>query len=155
MTPSVLELGIEIAHRVVWATMTTVDAKGRPRSRIVHPVWTSRLDGVTGWLTTRKTPVKLRHLAGNPHVSFSYLAPNHDLAYFDCVAEWVDDPDGKLQCWNTFVRADPPVGYDPISIWTDGPGSPDFAALRLRPYRIQAGRAVDIAAGRKPLIANL
>ena len=25
-------------HRVVWCNMATVDAQGRPRSRIVHPI---------------------------------------------------------------------------------------------------------------------
>ena len=25
--------------RIVWCTITTVDAKGRPRSRILHPLW--------------------------------------------------------------------------------------------------------------------
>ena len=30
---------IERAHRMVWCNMATVDPDGRPRTRIVHPVW--------------------------------------------------------------------------------------------------------------------
>ena len=26
-------------QRIAWATVTTVDGRGRPRSRIPHPVW--------------------------------------------------------------------------------------------------------------------
>lgn len=154
-TESTLDLAVSIAHATVWAQMTTVDARCRPRSRVVHPVWTVQGGELAGWLTTRRTPIKSRHLAANPHVSCAYLASNHDLAYFDCTANWVDDLQGKLACWNEFVRAEPPVRYDPITIWPEGPGSPDFAVLQLRPYRVQAGRAADIAAGRKPRVVSL
>ena len=34
---------VEMAHRIVWCTAATVDSQGRPRSRILHPVW--RWDG--------------------------------------------------------------------------------------------------------------
>ena len=30
---------LEMAHRIVWASAATVDAKGRPRSRVLHPIW--------------------------------------------------------------------------------------------------------------------
>lgn len=28
---------VEMAHRIVWASVATVDGQGRPRSRILHP----------------------------------------------------------------------------------------------------------------------
>ena len=31
--------------RIVWCTVATVDTKGRPRSRILHPIW----ERSTGW----------------------------------------------------------------------------------------------------------
>ena len=37
-----------ITQRIVWCTVTTVDRQGRPRSRLLHPVW----DGTTGWIAT-------------------------------------------------------------------------------------------------------
>ena len=145
----------EIAHRTVWAMMTTVDSKGRPRSRIVHPIWVTDGEHVVGWLTTRPTPVKSAHLAGNPHVSLAYMASNHDLAYFDCRAEWVEDAAGKRECWDAFVNGPEPARYDPTTIWKDGPESEGFAVLRFTPYRIQAVRAADVAAGLKPLMAKM
>ena len=30
---------VEMAHRIVWATVATVDERGRPRSRVLHPIW--------------------------------------------------------------------------------------------------------------------
>ena len=35
-------------QRIVWCTVTTIDQKGRPRSRILHPIW----DGPTGYIAT-------------------------------------------------------------------------------------------------------
>ena len=145
---------VEIAHQAVWAMMTTVDSQGRPRSRVVHPIWVPADDHVTGWLTTRPTPVKSAHLAANPHVSLAYMAANHDLAYFDCRAEWVDDAAGKRECWDAFVNGPEPARYDPSTIWKDGPESDGFAALRFAPYRIQAVRGTEVAAGMKPMMAK-
>ncbi|MDT7578039.1 MAG: hypothetical protein QOH17_4372, partial [Pseudonocardiales bacterium] len=36
---------VEIAHRIVWCTLATVDGPDRPRSRLVHPVWQIGADG--------------------------------------------------------------------------------------------------------------
>ena len=30
---------VAMAHQIVWCTAATVDAKGRPRSRVLHPIW--------------------------------------------------------------------------------------------------------------------
>jgi hypothetical protein len=40
---------VEMAHRIVWASVATVDAHRRPRSRILHPIW--QWDGarLLGW----------------------------------------------------------------------------------------------------------
>ena len=41
---------IEMTQQIVWCSAATVDTKGRPRSRILHPIWewdgggTGRLD---------------------------------------------------------------------------------------------------------------
>ncbi|MEU6644245.1 hypothetical protein ABZ863_17040 [Saccharomonospora sp. NPDC046836] len=53
-----------------YATMVTVDARNRPRTRVLIPVW-ENVDGQPGgWLATYKTPVKAAHIAGNPHTNF-------------------------------------------------------------------------------------
>jgi general stress protein 26 len=146
---------IAIAHENVWGAMTTVSPGGRPRSRIVHPVWVFDGTSVVGWLTTRPTPVKVAHLRSNPFVSVAYIGATSDFVYFDCEATWVDDLTGKRQCWDAFLAAPEPVRYDPGTIWKEGPNSPDFAVLRFRPYRIQAARAERIARGEKPHLVRL
>ncbi|MBE1530885.1 hypothetical protein H4W34_000718 [Actinomadura algeriensis] len=71
---------------IVYATMTTVDGKGRPRARVLIPVW-EVVDGrPVGWLATYKTPVKAAHLAGNPHTTFSYWTPRQNAVSVDAVA---------------------------------------------------------------------
>ena len=58
---------IAVAHRIVWCTVATVDRHNRPRSRILHPIWTRPPapadDAITGWITTRPTPLKVAHLS--------------------------------------------------------------------------------------------
>ena len=56
-------------NRLVWCTVTTIDRKGRPRSRILHPVW----EGSTGWIATGRTSLKSKHIAENPYVSVTYF----------------------------------------------------------------------------------
>ena len=44
---------IAVAHRIVWCGVATVDRRGRPRTRILHPYWERTGDGVRGWVVTR------------------------------------------------------------------------------------------------------
>jgi hypothetical protein len=42
---------VAMAHRIVWATVATVDGDERPRGRILHPFWEwdgTALAGVMG-----------------------------------------------------------------------------------------------------------
>jgi hypothetical protein len=129
----------EIVGRIVWSVVSTTDRAGRPRSRVMHPVWD--FGAMTGVVGTRRTPVKVAHLARQPAVTCAYWSPEHDAAFVDCVASWV--PEGEL----AVAWADLAKGYDPTTVWRDGPGAADFAALRLRPYRIQVVRAASLATG--------
>ncbi len=129
---------VEMAHRIVWCTASTVDASGRPRSRILHPVWDWDGERLSGWIATGPTPVKKAHLDRTPFVSLSYWAPNHDTCVADCATTWFFDDDTRTTVWNLFRDAPAPVGYDPgiIPGW-DGPTSDAFAALRLEPYALR------------------
>jgi general stress protein 26 len=129
---------------IVYATMTTVDAKGRPRARILIAVW-EVVDGrPVGWLATFKTPVKTAHLARNPHATFSYWDRRQNAALADTVAAWVEDPKVKQRVWELYRRGSPPrVGYDPWKYWR-GPADPNFAVLRLDPWRVQVVRGADL-----------
>jgi hypothetical protein len=148
----VADEAVAVAHAVVWSTVTTVDGSGRPRARILHPVWVIGGHGVDGWVITRRTPVKVRHLATNPHLSCGYLAVDHDVAFFDCTASWSETPQGQRRAWDAFASAAPPVGYDPATIFPDGPATAGLAVLHLRPYRIQVARGHVLARGGRPSV---
>src|SRR3954451_2000798 len=98
---------------IVYATMTTVDAKGRPRARVLIPIWET-VDGLpTGWLATYKTPGKAGHLARNPHATFSYWSPRQNAIGVDTVTEWIDDADTRRRVWNLYRSGSPGgAGYD-------------------------------------------
>jgi hypothetical protein len=130
---------VEMAHRIVWCSAATVDPKGRPRSRILHPVWVWDGDALIGWVGTEPTPVKRAHLGHSPFVSLNYWAPNHDTCTAECRADLLLDDETKQQTWNLLKSAPAPVGYDPaiIPAWSDGPTSTAFSALRLDPWRLR------------------
>jgi pyridoxine/pyridoxamine 5'-phosphate oxidase len=63
---------VSTAHRIVWARVATVDAHGRPWTRILHPLWVWDGDGLTGWIATDPTGFEARHLAAHPEVALTY-----------------------------------------------------------------------------------
>jgi Pyridoxamine 5'-phosphate oxidase len=129
---------VEMAHRIVWCTAATVDAAGKPRSRVLHPLWHWDGKTLTGWIATGPTPLKRAHLAAHPYVSCNYWTPSHDTCVAECRASWAFDAATKRQVWDAFKNAPAPVGYDPAMIpgW-DGPTSPNYAALKLEPWRLR------------------
>jgi len=129
---------VEMAHRIVWCSAATVDAEGRPRSRVLHPVWEYAENGLVGWIGTGPTPTKRAHLEASPFMSLSYWAPSQDTCVAECRASWILDDAGRAAIWNKLKDAPPPVGYDPAIIpgW-DGPASGTFAGLRLEPWRLR------------------
>lgn len=129
---------VEMAHRIVWASAATVDDEDRPRSRVLHPLWTWDGSTLSGWIATGPTPVKRANLERSPYVSLNYWAPTHDTCTADCATTWYFDSDTKTAVWEAFKHAPPPVGYDPAIVpgW-DGPDSPMFAALKVEPYRLR------------------
>ena len=137
---------IEIAHRIVWCTVATVDQRQRPRSRILHPFWEWDGQTLVGWIATAPTPLKRAHLDHSPYVSCSYWAPTHDVAVAECHADLVFDDATRTRAWNLFATAPPPVGYDPGAIGVPGwetPTSAGFAVIRLQPWRLRALRGDD------------
>ena len=129
---------VEMAHRIVWCTASTVDAHGRPRSRILHPLWQWDGSRLVGWIGTSPTSTKLSHLRSSPYMSLNYWAPSQDTCVADCRVSWVRDNEGRTTVWNLFLNAPPPVGYDPkiIPIWTSATCDA-YAVLRLEPWRLR------------------
>lgn len=143
---------LELTREIVWCTVTTVDAKGRPRSRVLHPIW-EVIDGrPVGWIVTGKTPVKAGHLKANPHVACSYWGPSQNVVYADCVASWSEDAASKQHVWDLFMNTPPPIGYDLRGFGAEGPNTPAFTPLRLDPWRVQVLRFKGWTEGLTPRI---
>ncbi len=143
---SFAEIGEEFMariSRIVWCTVATVDRQGRPRTRILHPVW----EGATGWIATGRHTLKTKHLARTPYVSLCYWDPQHQQVYVEARAEWVDDPAEKLRIWELYKSTPPPLGYDPQIIWQGGPDDPTYGLLKLTPWRIELWSLADLITG--------
>jgi hypothetical protein len=122
---------IRRVHTMVWCSVATIDQKGRPRSRILHPIW----EGSTGWIGTHRNSHKSHHLEGNPHVSLAYIADVMKPVYVDCVTQWIDDLGEKQRIWALFKNTPPPLGYDPAHDYIS-PDHENFGLLKLTPWRI-------------------
>ncbi len=129
---------VEMAHRIVWCSAATVDAQGRPWSRVLHPIWVWDGKDLVGWIATGPTPLKRAHLEAHPYVSLNYWEPSQDTCVAECRASWGFDEETRTMVWNLLRDGPEPVGYDPAIIpgW-DSPASEGFAALRLDPWRIR------------------
>jgi hypothetical protein len=129
---------VTMAHTIVWCTAATVDAHGRPRSRILHPIW--QWDGreLVGWICTSPTPIKRAHLQASAHISTNYWSPTHDTCLAECKAQWILDDEGRTRIWNMFLNTPPPVGYNPtiVPTWTS-PTCDAFAVLKLEPWLLR------------------
>ena len=139
---------VELAHRIVWCSAATVDTKGRPFTRILHPIW--QWDGNTlgGWIATAPTALKRSHLERSANISLSYWTPTHDTAQIECRTTWAFDLPTRTKVWDMFKNGPAPVGYDPgiIPGWTS-PSADTFAALRLEPWRIRMLPGTALATG--------
>ncbi|MCZ6854153.1 MAG: pyridoxamine 5'-phosphate oxidase family protein, partial [Gammaproteobacteria bacterium] len=129
---------LEMAHKIVWCTTATVDTKGRPRSRVLHPLWQWDGETLIGWVATGPTPTKIAHLKASPYVSCNYWGPSHDTCVAECRAELALDAETKQMVWDLFLNGPEPVGYDPAIIPTwENAESPSFAALKLDPWLLR------------------
>lgn len=129
---------VEMAHRIVWSSAATVDAQGRPRSRILHPIWQWDGTNLVGWVGTVPSPAKRAHLDVSPFMSLNYWAPSHDTCVADCRVTWAFDNETRALVWNMFATTPEPLGYDPKIIpgWDD-PTVETFAVLRLDPWHLR------------------
>ncbi|MGH7753446.1 MAG: pyridoxamine 5'-phosphate oxidase family protein [Gemmatimonadales bacterium] len=124
-------------RKTVWAQVATVDTAGRPRNRILHPLW----EGTTGWIATVPQTLKAKHLARNNHVSLGYIDAMEPV-YVEATAAWVDSVDEKRRVWEYIKSFPEPYGYDPgaIGVW-DSPEGENFGLLKLTPSRIEVSAA--------------
>jgi hypothetical protein len=131
---------VDVAHRIVWAMVATVDSAGRPRSRVLHPYWEWDGTELVGYVATWQTPIKSAHLAKSPYASVGYRAEGYgDMAIAECGARFVSDDEVRTKVWNFFKDTPEPLGYDPGAIGVPGwesPTSPGFSVLEFRPWRL-------------------
>ncbi len=144
----------ERVRRIVWCSAATVDAHGRPRTRMLHPIWEG-LDVARplGWITSRPGGVKGRHLAAHPHLALTYWDPQHLQVYVEGRARWEHDPAEKRRVWELFRTTPEPYGFDPaaIGMWKT-PDDSDFALIRLEPRRIEVSGLHEMARGQPALV---
>jgi hypothetical protein len=149
---------VEMAHKIVWCSAATVDVRGRPRSRVLHPIWEWDGENLVGWIGTGPTPTKRAHLEASPHVSLNYWDPSQDTCVAECRAEWAFDAATRIRIWDLYKSTAPPLGYDPamIPVW-DEPTSETFAVLRLQPWRVRvfpgsvlSGQGGDVLVWKQP-----
>jgi Uncharacterized stress protein (general stress protein 26) len=138
----VLDGFVRVAHRIVWCTLATVDGRGRPRSRVVHPVWERTSDGLTGWVYTRPASPKIAHLRRTPYVSCSYWDPQQEVAVAECAADVTDDPAVREHVWALATGLPEPLGFDPRIMGVTDVTDPGVVILRLTPWRLATGGAV-------------
>ena len=144
---------VEMAHRIVWCTVATVGADGRPNTRILHPIWDWDGEALTGWIATSPNSPKARDLALQPEISLTYWDLTHDTCTADCLTSWDDTPEGEAEGWRRFAEGPAPVGYDPSIIpqWDDST-SPEFGILRLAPHRLRVMPGSFMMAGQGELL---
>lgn len=126
--------------RMVWCNVATVDAQGRPRSRLMHPIWEGPVGWIGTWLTSIKAnhqarSLKVKQLERSPYVSLAYVGGVLKPVYADCRVEVIDGQDEKRHFSELARSLRPPYGYDPAEVF-GGPDDPRFGVLRLVPYRI-------------------
>jgi general stress protein 26 len=137
----------EITERIVWCTVATVDRQGRPRSRILHPVW----EDSVGWIATGRHSHKAKHLAKNPFVSLTYWDPQHEQSIVECRTAWADDLPTRNRIWELLKSRPEPVGYDPKLFWS-APDDPSFGVLKLLPWRLEVWSLQAMARGERPQV---
>ncbi len=139
---------VAMAHSIVWSVVATIDPAGRPRTRVLHPIWEWDGAQLTGWIATSPLSPKAAHLAAHPAVSITYWSPSHDTCTADCSAAWESGAEERRAGWDRFLHGPAPVGYDPSIIppWTS-PEVAAFGVLRLSPHRLRVQPAAVMLRG--------
>jgi hypothetical protein len=99
---------------------------------------------------TGRTPLKVSHLAANPHIACAYWTPSHDTVFVDCATVWVEDDAEKARVWDLFLETPEPLGCGPDGITGCGDErwrKPVFTPLRLEPWRVQVMRGQEYPRG--------
>ena len=132
------EAFIRMAHRIVWASVATVEPDGRPRTRILHPIWEWVGDELVGWIATVQDRAE-GHGAGRAAGGVGELLVAVARHLRRRVHRGVaDDAVTRHRTWHLFAdapnRSATTRGSSPAGT---APTSPAFCVLRLEPYRLR------------------
>lgn len=123
---------LQAVEKIVWCNVATVDTQGRPRSRVLHPMW----EGSVGWILTGRQSLKAKHIENNPYISIAYIADPLKPILVEASVEWIDDADEKKRLWDWFKETPPPYGYDPAPFFGNV-DNPQFGVWKVTPWRIE------------------
>ena len=139
------------AARIVWCNVASVGPDGRPRSRLLHPVWERVDDRLVGWVLTNPTPIK--HARTSRRIRTCPAAtgiPSTTRPWPSAAPRGTttSPPSGPPSSPPT-----PPMGYDPavLGIW-DGPDDPSCAAIRLDPWQVVVRTLPEMTEGKRPRV---
>ena len=129
---------VDMAHKIVWCSVATVDSDNRPWSRVLHPFWEWDGEQLIGWVATGATPLKRAHLQHSAFTSLNYWAPEQDTCVAECAASWCFDIDTRKRVWDKYLELPAPLGYDPAIIpgW-ESAESEGFSVMRFDPWRVR------------------
>ena len=128
-----------VVSKIIWPSMTTIDRQGRPRTRIVHPIW----EQSTCFIMTGRSSLKVKHLEQqSPYLALCYvdlegINPAANQVYVERKAEVIDEVEEKKRVWELFKSYPEPYGYDPAMFFPTGPEDAEFAILKLTPWRLE------------------
>ena len=113
----------EMAHRIVWCTVATTGADGRPHVAYVSPGWGEERMWISTFASSRKA-ANLRHRA---EVAMTCPASPELNVLVRADARCVDDPTEIAQRWAEGV-----LPYDPAAFFS-GPEDPEALFVELIP----------------------
>ena len=128
-----------VVSKIIWPSMTTIDRQGRPRTRIVHPIW----EGSTCFIMTGRSSLKVKHLEQqSAHLALCYvdlegINPAANQVYVECKAEVIDEVEQKQRVWDLFKSYPRAVRLQPRPVFPDRPEDAEFAVLKLTPWRVE------------------
>ena len=119
------------SRKAVWCAVASVDARGAPRVRIVHPTW----EGDVLWVATGTGSPKFKQIAKDPRVDVQYLVSPPDFIHILCrgSAQIVTDAAEKKRVWSVF-------DYDLAQFWPGGPTDANYALIGIRPVRVELSK---------------
>jgi general stress protein 26 len=121
----------EATKKAIWCALASVDARGRPRVRIVHPTW----EADVLWFATGASSPKAKQLAANPfvEVQFQVAPPDFVHVLVRGRAELVRDAARKKHAWDV-------IDYDLSQFWPKGVDDPEYLPVRIVPSRVELSK---------------